>query len=60
VHKDTIKGTAKDAAGEIKKDTGRAIGNEQMEAEGAALQGEGKIQKTFGDAKEAVRDALKH
>ena len=60
MHKDTVKGTAKDAAGEIKKKTGQLTDNERMEAEGAALQGEGKVQKTFGDAKEAVRDVLKH
>ena len=60
MHKDTVEGTAKDAAGEIKKKTGQLTDNERMEAEGAALQGEGKVQKTFGDAKEAVRDVLKN
>ena len=60
MHKDTVEGTAKDAAGEIKKKTGQLTDNERMEAEGAALQGEGKVQKTVGDAKEAVRDVLKN
>ena len=60
MHKDTIKGTAKDAAGAVKKTAGRATGDVNMEAEGAALQGEGKVQKTFGKAKDAVRDVLKH
>ena len=60
MHKDTVEGTAKDVAGGIKKKTGEMTDNERMEAEGAALQGEGKVQKTFGDAKEAVRDVLKN
>ena len=60
MHKDTIKGAAKDAAGAMKKHAGRATGDERMEAEGLADQAEGKIQKTFGDAKEGVRKALKN
>lgn len=60
MHKDTVKGTAKDAAGAVKKTAGRATGDMDMEADGAAMQTEGKIQKTFGNAKEAVRDVLKH
>lgn len=60
MHKDTIKGSAKDAAGAIEKTAGRATGDADMEADGLAMQGEGKVQKTFGKAKEAVRDVLKH
>ena len=60
MHKDTIKGAAKEAAGSVKKTVGRAAGDTQMEAEGAALEGEGAVQKTFGKAKDAVRDILKH
>ena len=60
MHKDTIKGTAKDTTGAMKKHAGRATGDERLEAEGAAEQAGGKIQKSFGDAKEAVRKALKH
>ena len=32
MHKDTVEGTAKDAAGEIKKKTGQLTDNERMEA----------------------------
>lgn len=60
MHKDTIKGAAKDAAGAIKKTVGRATGDERLEAEGMAEQGAGKVQKAFGDAKEGVRRALKN
>ena len=60
MHKDTVKGTAKDAAGAIKKTAGRATGDMDMEADGAAMQAEGKVQKTFGKVKDAARDVLKH
>lgn len=60
MHKDTVKGAAKDAKGAVKKAAGRASGNERLEAEGLADQAEGKMQKSFGKAKEAVRDLLKH
>ena len=60
MHKDTIKGAAKDAAGAVEKNIGKATGNERMEAEGLAKQAEGKAQKTFGKAKDAGRDMLKH
>ena len=51
MHKDTIKGTAKEAAGS---------GNRRLEAEGAVEKTEGKIQKGVGDIKDAARDALKN
>ena len=60
MHKDTLKGHAKDAAGAIKKHAGRHTGDERMEAEGMMDQAEGKVQKSFGKAKEGMRKALKH
>jgi len=60
MHKDTIKGAAKDAAGAVEKNVGRAVGNERMEAEGLAKQGEGKLQKGVGKMKDGIRDVLKH
>ena len=60
MHKDSMKGAAKDAGGAMKKHVGRATGDEALEAEGMADQAEGKVQRTFGDAKEGVRKALKH
>ena len=58
MHKDTIKGAAKDAAGSIKEGIGKAIGNDRMAAEGAAERVQGKLQKGVGDLKNAARDAL--
>ena len=59
MHKDTIKGAAKEAAGSIKQAVGKATGKEKLEAEGAAEKLGGKVQKGVGDLKDAARDALK-
>lgn len=60
MHKDTIKGAAKEAMGSAKQAVGKASGNERLEAEGAADKTAGKVQKGVGDLKDAARDALKH
>ncbi len=60
MHKDTIKGAVKDAAGSIKEAAGKATGNERLQAEGAAEKAMGKVQKGFGDLKDAARNALKN
>jgi len=60
MHKDQIKGAAKDAAGSMKEGLGKATGNDKMAAEGAAERLEGKVQKGVGSVKDAARDALKH
>jgi uncharacterized protein YjbJ (UPF0337 family) len=60
MHKDEIKGAAKDAAGSLKEGVGKATGNDKMAAEGAAERVEGKVQKGVGSLKDAARDALKN
>lgn len=60
MHKDTIKGAAKEAVGSAKQAIGKATGNERLEAEGAADKTAGKVQKGVGDLKDGARDALKH
>lgn len=60
MHKDEIKGTAKEARGNIKDAVGKATGDENLRADGAADKAEGAIQKGVGKVKEAARDALKH
>ena len=60
MNKDTIKGGAKQAAGNIEKKVGHATGDTKMEARGAVREGEGAVEKTVGKAKDAMRDALKH
>ena len=60
MHKDQIKGAAKDAAGSVKEGVGKATGNDRLAAKGAAERVEGKIQKGVGDVKNAARNALKN
>jgi uncharacterized protein YjbJ (UPF0337 family) len=59
MHKDQIKGAAKDIAGSTKEGIGKATGNDRMAAEGAAERVEGKMQKGVGSLKDAAREALK-
>jgi uncharacterized protein YjbJ (UPF0337 family) len=60
MHKDELKGAAKDAKGSIKEGVGKATGDDRMAAEGAGERVAGKVQKGVGSLKDAARDALKH
>lgn len=60
MHKDEMKGAAKDAKGSLKEGLGKATGNDRMAAEGAAERVAGKVQKGVGSLKDAARDALKN
>ena len=60
MHKDTVKGAAKDASGSIKQAAGKLTGNERLEAEGAAEKTVGKVQKGVGELKDAAANALKN
>jgi uncharacterized protein YjbJ (UPF0337 family) len=57
MNKDQVKGTAKDVAGKVQEEAGRAAGSKEHEAKGLGKQVSGKAQKKYGDAKEAVKDA---
>ena len=59
MHKDEMKGAAKDAKGSLKQAAGKATGDERLQAEGAADKVAGKVRKGVGSLKEAARDALK-
>ena len=58
MNKDQVKGTAKDIAGKIQEEAGKAVGSKEQEAKGLDKQVSGKAQKKYGDAKEAVKDAV--
>ena len=60
MHKDEIKGSAKDAKGSMKEAAGKMTGDDRMRAEGAAEKTAGKVQKGIGNLKDAARNALKH
>jgi uncharacterized protein YjbJ (UPF0337 family) len=60
MHKDQMKGAAKDAKGSLKEGLGKATGDDRMAAEGASDRVAGKVQKGVGNLKDAARNALKH
>ena len=53
------KGTLKQAGGSIKEAAGKLVGNERVEAEGAADRVEGKTEKNVGKVENAVKDAVR-
>lgn len=55
---DRIEGTVKEAGGKIKEEFGDLTDNPETEAEGQADQAEGGLQKTWGEAKDKVRDVV--
>lgn len=60
MHKDEIKGAAKQARGNVKEAVGKVTGDRKLQADGAADKVEGSVQKAAGKVKEAAREALKH
>lgn len=57
--KDRIKGSVNQVAGRIKEATGRAIGDQKLEADGKADQVTGKIQNAVGSMKDTAREIIK-
>jgi uncharacterized protein YjbJ (UPF0337 family) len=55
MNKDQVKGRVREAKGKVKEIAGKAVGNRRVEAEGGAEQLAGKVQKTYGDAKNEAR-----
>jgi uncharacterized protein YjbJ (UPF0337 family) len=47
----------KEIAGKVQEKTGDIIGSPSQQVKGMAKQVEGKVQKSFGDAKEVAEDA---
>lgn len=60
MHKDEVKGAAKQARGHVKDAIGKATGDSKLRTDGALDKAEGRVQQEVGKAKEKVRDALKH
>jgi len=48
---DKVKGTAKEAIGKVKEETGKAIGNQDLEDRGTAEKVGGKVERKVGDVK---------
>jgi uncharacterized protein YjbJ (UPF0337 family) len=56
MNKDNLKGTMDDAAGRAKRQVGEWTGDTKTQADGAAQQVKGKVEKAVGNVKDAVRD----
>jgi len=58
MNKDQVKGRVEQAKGSVKESTGKAVGNPNLRDEGTADKASGKVQSTYGDAKEKVRSTV--
>jgi uncharacterized protein YjbJ (UPF0337 family) len=58
MNRDEIKGKAEKAKGYIKEETGEAINDPDLEAEGRAERAAGKVREGFGKAKRKAGDVL--
>jgi uncharacterized protein YjbJ (UPF0337 family) len=59
MNKDQVKGRVEQVKGSVKEAAGKVVGNKELEAEGQIDKSSGKVQATYGDLKEDVKDALK-
>jgi uncharacterized protein YjbJ (UPF0337 family) len=55
--KDRVKGTVDDTAGRIKRQVGEWTGDTGAQVEGATQQVKGKMEKAWGNVKDAARSA---
>ena len=58
MNKDQVKGRVEQAKGAVKETTGKAVGDRNLEGQGKADKAAGKVQSTYGDAKEKVKNAV--
>lgn len=59
MNKDQVKGSLEKAKGSVKQAVGKTVGNERLQAEGAADKAAGAVQKKVGDVKQAADTVLK-
>jgi uncharacterized protein YjbJ (UPF0337 family) len=57
MNKDQLKGKAKDVAGRVERQVGEWTGDPDKQVHGASKQVEGKVQKAWGDVKDAGEKA---
>ena len=48
---DKVQGTAREVGGKVKEETGKAIGNPDLEERGTAEKVAGKVERKVGDVK---------
>jgi uncharacterized protein YjbJ (UPF0337 family) len=54
-----VEGAVDKGIGAVKEAAGKAVGNERLEAEGAAQKAKGDIQNKVGEAQDKIGDAIK-
>ncbi|MGU3391194.1 CsbD family protein [Sphingomonas sp. M1A8_2b] len=59
MNSDTITGATTDLGGKLKEGLGKAVGDKSLQAEGTADQLGGTVQKTYGQAKDAVEEGIR-
>lgn len=59
MNKDQAKGRIEVAKGKIKEVAGNLVGNEDLERKGKIQKSGGKVQATYGDLKEDLKDVSK-
>ena len=55
MNKDRVEGKVKDIAGRVERQAGEWTDDPKMQVKGAAKQAEGKVQNTWGKAKDAAK-----
>lgn len=55
MNKNQIKGAAKDVVGKVQEEAGKLVGSKEQHVKGLNKQIAGKAEKSFGNAKEAVK-----
>lgn len=53
-----VKGTVRDIKGRVKENVGHATGDASLAGEGVVDRVKGKIEKSFGDLKDAVKSGI--
>ena len=59
MNKDQVKGRLEEAKGKAKEVTGKVIGNDKLEDKGRIEEAAGRTRADYGDAKTAVKGAVK-
>ena len=54
-----VEGAIDKGVGALKEAAGKAVGNERLQAEGAAQKAKGDIQNNVGQAQDKIGDAIK-
>jgi uncharacterized protein YjbJ (UPF0337 family) len=59
MNKDQLQGRVEQAKGAVKQAAGRVTGHPDLEDRGTIEKAAGKVQKTYGDVKEQVKEQIK-